>query len=63
MATATKKADAKALPRLKAEYRKEIAPALQKEFWQRREIQKGDLKLFEKIIFIFLPMVLTIWQN
>ncbi|NCW23692.1 MAG: 50S ribosomal protein L5, partial [Actinobacteria bacterium] len=32
MATATKKADAKALPRLKAEYRKEIAPALQKEF-------------------------------
>ena len=29
MATATKKADAKALPRLKAEYRKEIAPALQ----------------------------------
>ena len=32
MATATKKADAKALPRLKAQYRKEIAPALQKEF-------------------------------
>jgi len=32
MATATKKAEAKALPRLKAEYRKEIAPALQKEF-------------------------------
>ena len=32
MATATKKADAKALPRLKAEYRKEIAPALQKDF-------------------------------
>jgi large subunit ribosomal protein L5 len=32
MATATKKADAKALPRLKAEYRKEIAPALLKEF-------------------------------
>ena len=32
MATATKKADARALPRLKAEYRKEIAPALQKEF-------------------------------
>ena len=34
MATATKKkaADAKALPRLKAEYRKEIVAALQKEF-------------------------------
>ena len=44
MATATKKAaDAKALPRLKAEYRKEIVPAMQKEFAYANPMQVPGL--------------------
>ena len=44
MATATKKAaEAKALPRLKAEYRKEIVASLQKEFAYANPMQVPGL--------------------